>query len=118
MYTGQQYDQEMGQYYLRARYYNPVEGRFTQEDVYRGDGLNLYAYCKNNPVTYYYYWHAEQKGERISQGQSGRVSASSGGASHGGVSCGPCNDALNAAGVYNVTGVQENAGGTGRNFPK
>ncbi|MSS38719.1 RHS repeat-associated core domain-containing protein [Clostridium porci] len=28
-------------------------GRFTQEDPYRGDGLNLYAYCVNNPVTYY-----------------------------------------------------------------
>ena len=53
LYTGQQYDQEMGQYYLRARYYNPVVGRFTQEDVYRGDGLNLYAYCRNNPVIYY-----------------------------------------------------------------
>ena len=24
-----------------------------QEDVYRGDGLNLYAYCANNPVMYY-----------------------------------------------------------------
>ena len=24
-----------------------------QEDEYRGDGLNLYAYCKNNPVVYY-----------------------------------------------------------------
>ena len=40
-------------YYLRARYYNPVVGRFTQEDTYRGDGLNLYAYCENNPVLYY-----------------------------------------------------------------
>ena len=53
LYTGQQYDQMTGQYYLRVRYYNPVLGRFLQEDVYRGDGLNLYAYCKNNPVTYY-----------------------------------------------------------------
>ena len=53
LYTGQQYDQETGQYYLRARYYNPVIGRFTQEDTYRGDGLNLYAYCDNNPVMYY-----------------------------------------------------------------
>ncbi|MCH5262821.1 MAG: AHH domain-containing protein, partial [Lachnospiraceae bacterium] len=53
LYTGQQYDQETGQYYLRARYYNPVIGRFTQEDTYRGDGLNLYAYCANNPVMYY-----------------------------------------------------------------
>lgn len=53
LYTGQQYDQETGQYYLRARYYNPVIGRFLQEDTYRGDGLNLYAYCENNPVNYF-----------------------------------------------------------------
>ena len=38
---------------MRARFYNPVLGRFTQEDVYRGDGLNLYAYCGNNPVGYF-----------------------------------------------------------------
>ena len=37
LYTGQQYDQETGQYYLRARFYNPIIGRFTQEDTYRGD---------------------------------------------------------------------------------
>jgi hypothetical protein len=24
-----------------------------QEDVYQGDGLNLYEYCRNNPVVYY-----------------------------------------------------------------
>ena len=24
-----------------------------QEDMYRGDGLNLYAYCANNSVMYY-----------------------------------------------------------------
>lgn len=53
LYTGQQYDQETGQYYLRARYYNPVVGRFLQEDTYRGDGLNLYTYCANNPVSYF-----------------------------------------------------------------
>lgn len=52
-YTGQQYDGVTGQYYLRARYYNPIVGRFLQEDVYQGDGLNLYAYCGNNPVRYY-----------------------------------------------------------------
>jgi RHS repeat-associated protein len=51
-YTGQQYDPVTQQYYLRARYYNPVIARFTQEDEYRGDGLNLYAYCANNPVVY------------------------------------------------------------------
>ena len=52
-YTGQQYDEQTEQYYLRARYYNPVLGRFMQEDVYQVDGLNLYAYCRNNPVVYY-----------------------------------------------------------------
>ncbi|WP_235919910.1 RHS repeat-associated core domain-containing protein [Clostridium porci] len=52
-YTGQQYDQATEQYYLRARYYNPILGRFMQEDEYLGDGLNLYAYCENNPVVYY-----------------------------------------------------------------
>ena len=53
LYTGQQYDEITGQYYLRARFYHPAVGRFLQEDVYRGDGLNLYAYCANNPVVYY-----------------------------------------------------------------
>ena len=51
-YNGEQYDQVTQQYYLRARYYNTLVGRFTQEDVYRGDGLNLYAYCGSNPVMY------------------------------------------------------------------
>ena len=49
-YTGQQYDTLTEQYYLRARYYNPVIGRFMQEDSYLGDGLNLYDYCRSNPV--------------------------------------------------------------------
>ena len=51
-YTGQQFDPITQQYYLRARFYNPVIARFTQEDEYHGDGLNLYAYCTNNPVDY------------------------------------------------------------------
>ena len=53
LYTGQQFDSITRQYYLRARYYNSAIGRFVQEDLYRGDGLNLYAYCANNPVIYY-----------------------------------------------------------------
>ena len=51
-YTGQQYDPLTGLYYLRSRFYNPA-ARFTQEDSYYGDGLNLYVYCRNNPVNYY-----------------------------------------------------------------
>ena len=51
-YTGEQYDKVTEQYYLRARYYNPIIGRFLQEDSYYNDGLNLYAYCESNPVRY------------------------------------------------------------------
>ncbi|MFR4350182.1 MAG: RHS repeat-associated core domain-containing protein [Roseburia sp.] len=51
-YAGEQCDRITRQYYLRARFYNPVIARFTQEDTYRGAGLNLYAYCANNPVYY------------------------------------------------------------------
>ncbi len=38
-FNGQQLDPITQQYYLRARFYNTVIGRFTQEDTYRGDGL-------------------------------------------------------------------------------
>lgn len=52
-YTGQQFDVWTEQYYLRARYYSPRLGIFIQEDASHRDGLNLYAYCGNNPVRYY-----------------------------------------------------------------
>ena len=48
-YCGQYYDFETGNYYMRARYYNPHTGRFITEDPIK-DGLNWYAYCGNNPV--------------------------------------------------------------------
>ncbi|BFH16747.1 RHS repeat-associated core domain-containing protein [Paenibacillus melissococcoides] len=51
-YAGEQFDPVTQQYYLRARFYNPIIARFTQEDEYRGDGLNLYAYVGNNPIKY------------------------------------------------------------------
>ena len=47
---------ETGLYYLKTRYYDPETGRFiTIDDVsYLApdtiNGLNLYAYCGNNPV--------------------------------------------------------------------
>ena len=52
LYNGEMFDAATGQYYLRARFYNPVIARFTQEDTYYGDGLNLYEYCKSNPYAY------------------------------------------------------------------
>ena len=51
-YNAQIEDDQTGLYYLRARYYNTGNGRFTQEDVIYNDGLNLYAYCSSNPVMY------------------------------------------------------------------
>jgi RHS repeat-associated protein len=58
-YCGEYFDIESGTYYLRARYYNPANGRFTQQDAWMyGDindplSLNLYTYCLNNPIRYY-----------------------------------------------------------------
>ena len=50
------YDVETGLYFLKTRYYDPEIGRFiTIDDLQYLDpetinGLNLYAYCGNNPV--------------------------------------------------------------------
>jgi RHS repeat-associated protein len=53
-YRGYIYDTETGLYYLQSRYYNPTWGRFINADsqLSTGDvsGLNLFAYCGNNPV--------------------------------------------------------------------
>ena len=55
-YRGYYYDTETNFYYLKARYYDPVVGRFiSMDDIAYLDpetinGLNLYAYGLNNPV--------------------------------------------------------------------
>ena len=57
-YRGYYYDRETGLYFLQTRYYDPEIGRFLNRDsVNYADpgtinGLNLYAYCLNNPVAY------------------------------------------------------------------
>ena len=50
-YFGQTYDETTGLYYLRARYYDPTTGRFTQQDPAE-DGYNWYVYGNQNPVMY------------------------------------------------------------------
>ena len=50
-YFGQTYDETTGLYYLRARYYDPTTGRFTQQDPAE-DGYNWYIYAGNNASKY------------------------------------------------------------------
>ena len=54
-FTGEQWDASAGLVYLRARYYEPRVGRFTQRDPWEGSPrqpqtLNGYSYVENNAV--------------------------------------------------------------------
>ncbi|MBM9499018.1 VCBS repeat-containing protein [Leptospira sp. 201903071] len=55
-YTGQEEDRETGLYYYKARYYDPLIGRFTQADsvfdTTRPMAMDLYMYTEGNPVRY------------------------------------------------------------------
>jgi len=50
LYRGEQYDPDLSLYYLRARYYNPVTGRFLNVDSLAGQGQRRYEYAGANPV--------------------------------------------------------------------
>ena len=55
LYTGEQYDPDLGFYYLRARYSNPDSGRFWTMDSCEGNmsdprSLHKYLYCAANPA--------------------------------------------------------------------
>ena len=55
LYTGEQFDAAAQSYYLRARYYDPMNGRFTQTDPFGGNvsdpqSLHKYTYVHNNPI--------------------------------------------------------------------
>ena len=58
-YRSYYYDTETGLYYLKTRYYDPETGRFLNADdisyvdPHTVNGLNLYAYCGNNPVMHF-----------------------------------------------------------------
>jgi RHS repeat-associated protein len=55
MYRGEQYDADLGLYYLRARYYNRLTGRFLSRDPEAGKPidpktLHKYLYASGDPV--------------------------------------------------------------------
>jgi RHS repeat-associated protein len=51
-YTGREWDKEIGLYYYRARYYDPMEGRFISRDPigFAGGDVNVYRYVRNGPI--------------------------------------------------------------------
>lgn len=54
-YTGEQFDSDLGMYYLRARYYRPEIGRLWTMDSFEGENedslsLHKYVYARQNPV--------------------------------------------------------------------
>ena len=56
LYTGEQYDPNLGFYYIRARYYNPAIGRFPTMDTYAGrifepKTLHKYLYANVDPIS-------------------------------------------------------------------
>ncbi|MCV2885508.1 RHS repeat-associated core domain-containing protein [Aestuariibacter sp. AA17] len=58
LFTGEQYDSELDNYYLRARYYDQNVGRFTQMDTWMGNtlipsSLNKFVYAESDPVNNY-----------------------------------------------------------------
>ena len=57
LFTGEQYDPDLGFYYLRARYSNPDSGRFWTMDFYEGTGndplsLHKYLYANADPINH------------------------------------------------------------------
>ncbi|MFM6255773.1 MAG: RHS repeat domain-containing protein, partial [Dolichospermum sp.] len=54
LFTGREFDQEIGLYYYRARYYDATNGRFISLDpINIGSGtVNLYSYVGGNPISF------------------------------------------------------------------
>ena len=57
LFAGEQFDPNLGDYYLRQRYYDTDTGRFTRRDAYEGKilepiPLHKYFYANNNPANF------------------------------------------------------------------
>jgi RHS repeat-associated protein len=75
LFTGREFDQEIGLYYYRARYYDQTTGRFLSEDPIGFDGgdENLYRYVSNNVLIF-----VDLDGLMRSSGERGQTGSSSG----------------------------------------
>ena len=134
-YRGYYFDTEIGFYYLQTRYYDPTTGRFvTIDGIAYADpesinGLNLYAYCGNNPVmnvdpdgTAWWQWLLFGIGAALVAAAAIVLTVVTGGAAAtfiGAVAIGAAKGALIGAAVGSVVGIAGGAiyaGVTGANI--
>lgn len=119
---GYYFDDELGLYYLQSRYYDPEIGRFISADSIEYadpehvNGLNLYAYCGNNPVMYtdpngtakWWQWFLFGVGAALVVAAAIVVTVASGGAAGGligAVAIGAAKGALIGAAVGSAVGI-------------
>ncbi|HVS89748.1 MAG TPA: RHS repeat-associated core domain-containing protein [Candidatus Acidoferrum sp.] len=97
-FTGREFDTESSLYFMRARYFDQITGRFISEDPARfPGGINFYTYVENDPVGLvdpfgfcpwqvhsrplkglpvlpHYYFYNTQTGQSIGLGPAGGIS--------------------------------------------
>ncbi len=81
-YNGEYYDAATGMLNLRARQYEPAQGRFSQRDGLKGwatspRSLNAYLYCQNDAINYFDASGATMVAVNMTDGGGGRKSNSS-----------------------------------------
>ena len=71
---GREYSWKTGLYYFRARWYEPVTGRWLSNDpIGISGGLNQYVFCANNPVNFRDPWGLCEGNSTLELGASGSL---------------------------------------------
>lgn len=113
LYRGEQWDPDLGLYYLRARYYNPTTGRFISEDPmgFRA-GTNFYRYVLDDPTDYRDPYGRDPVIGGIAGGIMGGIYGGMGAASTGGDGWDIATGALLGAGIgYGLGALDPSLGG-------